>query len=135
MAILINRTLNEGASTAAFEVVATAGGDADTVVDVSALSGAAGSGRERVRVKAIRALVCGDTSAGEVSLDLAWADGPVFLTIPHGVTDMSISCSPPEGCSGDITFASNGARFTLRLMVEKTNGFPLSTSNITSLSL
>ena len=58
MAVVINRTLMEGASTASFEVVSTGGaGEAETIVDVSELSGGTGDGRERVRVKKITAFV------------------------------------------------------------------------------
>jgi hypothetical protein len=38
------------------------------------------------------------------------------------------------GSTGDISFTSTAsAPFTLRLLVEKTNGFTLSTANLTSM--
>ena len=138
MAITINRTLGDGASVASFEVVATgdAGGDADTVVDVSALSGASGDADERVRVKSVKALVAGISgSATETRVDLIWAgSGDVFLTLPVGSTDMEIACHPTSGSSGDITFASTAdTSFTLQLTVEKTYAFVLSTAKMTSM--
>ena len=139
MAITINRTLRDGASTAAFEVVATgdALGDTDTIIDVSALSGASGDADERVRVKRIKAFVAGveNTAAApdvETRVDLIWAgSGDVFMTLPVGSTDMQILCSPTAGSTGDITFQSTAnTSFTLHLFVEKTYGFFLSTAKL-----
>ena len=137
MAESINRTLSDGASLAAFEVVFTGdpGGEADTVVDASSLDGGAGGGTERVRVRSIKALVCGDPST-PASVNLIWAgSGDTFLTLPPGVTDITMSISPTAGATGDITFTSTAnTPFTLHLIVDKTNGFALSTSKLTSLS-
>jgi len=141
MAESINRTLSDGASLASFEVVFTgdAGGEADTVVDASSLDGGAGGGTERVRVRSIKAFVCGDTLTPDgraTSVNLIWAgSGDTFLTLPTGITDITMSISPTAGSTGDITFASTAnTPFTLHLVVDKTNGFALSTAKLTSLS-
>ncbi len=140
MAESINRTLSDGASLASFEVVFTgdAAGEADTVVDASSLDGGAGGGTERVRVRSIKALVCGDpgTPGVATSVNLIWAgSGDTFLTLPTGVTDITMYFSPTAGATGDITFTSTpNTPFTLHLIVDKTNGFALSTSKLTSLS-
>jgi hypothetical protein len=136
MAESINRVCADGESTACIEVVFTgdASGETDTIVDVSALSGGAGGGTERVRVKSVKALVVGDPTAG-ANVQLSWAgSGDVFAFLPTGVTDIDLSCSPTAGSTGDIIFTSTASTpFTLRLTVQKTRGFALSTSKITSL--
>jgi hypothetical protein len=131
MAILINRTIRDAATMATFEVVTSAGADADTVVDASALEGADGSGREKVRLHSVTALVCGDDSSADISVTLAWAGGTTFMTLPKGFTQLTMLCDPPRGTNGDITFtSSSGAtHFTMRLVIEKITGFPLSTAN------
>lgn len=140
MAESINRTLSDGASLASFEVVFTgdAAGEADTVVDASSLAGGAGSGTERVRVRSLKAFVCGDpgTPGIATSVNLIWAgSGDTFLTLPTGHTDITMYFSPTAGSTGDITFVSTAnTPFTIHLMVDKTNGFALSTAKLTSLS-
>tara|TARA_Y100000034_G_C6516561_1_gene222146 strand:+ start:65 stop:481 length:417 start_codon:yes stop_codon:yes gene_type:complete len=137
MAVVINRTLMDGASMASFEVVSTGGSsEAETIVDVSGLSGASDDGTDRVRVKQVTALVCGDASSGETNVRLIWAgSGDTFLTLPYGTTDINITCWPTIDSTGDITFAStDNTPFTLRLLVEKTNGFVLSTTKFNSLN-
>lgn len=137
MAVVINRTLMDGASTASFEVVSTGGSsEAETIVDVSGLSGASDDGSDRVRVKKVTALVCGNASSGETNVRLIWAgSGDTFLTLPYGVTELDLTCWPTIGSTGDITFAStDNTPFTLRLLVEKTNGFTLSTATLNSLN-
>ncbi|MAG27006.1 hypothetical protein CMI47_15820 [Candidatus Pacearchaeota archaeon] len=140
MAESINRTLSDGASLASFEVVFTgdAGGEADTVVDVSSLAGATGDGTDRVRVRSLKAFVCGDPATPGIatSVNLIWSgSGDTFLTLPTGITDITMSISPTSGATGDITFQSTAnTPFTLHLIVDKTNGFTLSTAKLTSLS-
>ena len=132
MALVTNRTISDSASTASFEVVSDGGAEADTIVDVSSLVGAAGDGTERVRVTSVTALVATTTAApaNGVNVTLSWAGSDDFLTLPEGVTAIRIVCNPKDDANGDITLSSPvNTVFTLYLTVEKIRGYPLSTAN------
>ena len=125
MAITINRTLGDGAQTASFEIVSDgdAGGESGTAIDVSTLSGGRGDNTERVRITRIEALVCGDST----NLSLSWDGDDVFFTIPEGSFCENIVCIPTEDATGDVLFeATADTPFTLRLYVEKAEGYTLS---------
>lgn len=133
MAITINRTMSDGGQTASFEVVGTgaAAGESGTVVDVSVLSGGLGDDSERVRVTRVEAFVCGDGATAGTSLSLSWGGDGVFLTLPEGVFMGNITFFPTSfadaAAAGDINFSTtNDTPFTLRLYVEKAEGYPLS---------
>lgn len=133
MAITINRTMSDGGQTASFEVVSTGDSPAEsgTVVDISTLSGGLGDGSERVRVTRVESFVCGDGSTAGTSLSLSWGGDDVFLTLPEGVFSQNITFWPTAmtdaADAGDINFqATVNTPFTLRLYVEKAEGFPLS---------
>ena len=131
MAITINRTMRDGAQTASFEVVSTGDNPADagTIVDISTLSGGLGDGSERVRITRVEAFVCGDGTTAGTSLSLSWGGDDVFLTLPEGVFSQNITFWPTAMAdaadAGDIIFtATINTPFTLRLYVEKAEGFP-----------
>jgi hypothetical protein len=132
MALSINRTLRDGASTASFEVVNDGVGvaDAATIIDVSSLSGTGGTNNTSVIIKRVIATVANqDDGVTSSFVTLSWGDGTEFLHLPVGVTDLDLSFSPISTADddGDVTLATTASTlFTLRIYVVKSTGFPLS---------
>ena len=124
MAVSINRVIADGAQNATIEFVSTGtgGGEGGTIIDVSTLSGANGSGNEKVRVTRAQVIVAGE----EMGVSLIWGGaGAVFLTMPPGSYDIPIVCDPVSGTNTLIGYSCVGnSPFTLRLFLEKLNGFP-----------
>jgi len=129
MALVINRTLSDGGNGACFEVVGDTGGESDTIVDVSSLSGATGDGDERVMVTMVMAMVC-DTDGSGGAVTLSWdGSGDNFLTLPVGTTSLRMTWTPTNDSTGDILIsATDNTVFTLRLFVDKIAGFANSTA-------
>jgi len=132
MALSINRTLRDGASTASFEVVNDGLGvaDAATIIDVSGLSGTGGTNNTSVIIKRVVATVANnDDGATSSFVTLSWGDDIEFLHLPVGVTDLGVSFSPisTEDDDGDVKLAATASTlFTLRIYVVKSTGYPLS---------
>ena len=135
MAITVNRTLSDGGTTASFEQVSDGGPESNTLVDTSGLSGTFGAAPHLVRVTRVIALVCdGDGTGGSVSLywhNPAGVDVE-FLTLPVGTTDLRTTFTPTIlNQTGDIMITSTDGNisYTIRLVVEKTTGFPNSNTH------
>jgi len=128
MALSINRALSDSASTACFEVANNAGGEAETIIDVSELSGAGTLSNQSVIIKRVVATVT-NTDAGATSsfVTLSWGDDVQFLHLPVGVTDLNIPFKPLSTADPDGNVqlsAENNTLFTLRLYVVKSTGYP-----------
>jgi len=124
MAVTINRIISDGNQTATIEFVSsgTMGGEGGTIIDLSTLSQADGSGTESARVIRAQMIVAGE----ETGVSLIWGGaGVVFLTMPPGSYDIPIVCNPVNGTNTLIGYSCVGnSPFTLRLYLEKLNGFP-----------
>jgi hypothetical protein len=133
MAVTINRVIADGSQTATIELVSTGtlGGEGGTVIDLSTLSGGAGSGTERARVTRAQVIVSGE----EMGVSLIWGGaGVVFLTMPPGSYDIRIPCDPVNGVNTLIGYSCVGnSPFTLRLYLEKLTGFPGSMAKINTI--
>ena len=131
MALSINRALSDSASTACFEVANNAGGEAETIIDVSELSGAGTLSNQSVIIKRVVATVT-NTDAGATSsfVTLSWGDGTNFLHLGSGKTDLDITFRTPNAAGdndADVTVTSEANVFyTLRIYAKKMIGFPLS---------
>jgi len=127
MAVTINRLLGDGAQFAAVEFCSTggAGGETGTIIDIGTLSGANGSGDERVRIKSIEALVTAYSPAAGYC-HLAWGgSGDVFCTLPVGHSQVQMHLEPTSGFTGNIEYdLSPDVSVTLRIKMEKLHGFP-----------
>ena len=131
MALVINRTLKEGASTACFEVVNDGAGEAATsIIDVAALSGAGTLNNHEILITRIVASVASDDNMTPALVTLSWGDGTDFLHLGAGTSDLDISFRTPNDAGdndADVTVTSaENVLFTLRIFVKKMIGFPLS---------
>ena len=131
MALVINRTLKEGASTACFEVVNDGAGEADlTIIDVASLSGAGNLNNHEVLITRIVASVATADMADPPLVTLSWGDGTEFLHLGAGATDLDIGFQTPNAAGdndADVTVtAAANVFFTLRIFTKKMIGFPLS---------
>ena len=124
MAVSINRIISDGNQTATIEFVSTGtlGGEGGTIIDLSTLRDADGSGNESARVIRAQVIVAGE----EMGVSLIWGGaGSAFLTMPVGSYDIPIICDPVSGANTLIGYSCVGNNpFTLRLYLEKLNGFP-----------
>jgi hypothetical protein len=130
MAIVINRALRDGASTACFEVTNDSGGEEDiTVIDTSALGGAGDNDNQAVIIQRVVATVAQAGNVGPNFVTLSWGNGTQFLHLPLGVTDINIPFTTPDAGGGNadvLVTASADTLFTLRIFVNKMTGYPLS---------
>lgn len=131
MALVINRTLKEGASTACFEVVNDGAGEASTsIIDVAALSGAGSLDNHEVLITRVIASVATSDATVSPLVTLSWGDGTEFLHLGSGETDLNISFQTPNDAGGgdaDVTVtAAADVFFTLRIFTSKMIGYPLS---------
>ena len=129
MAIVRNRVLSDSASTASFEVVNDAGGETATVVNVATLSGAGDDDNQSVIVRKVIATVVSNAVADPSHVTLRWGDGTEFLYLPVGVTELDIGFEHHTAGGGDADIevvATANTLFSLRLVVNKMTGFPLS---------
>lgn len=135
MAITINRTLKEDASRATIEVVCN-GNDTttQTIINISTMSHAGSGTNQLIKVVGLEAIVAdADNSGGNVIL--TWDDGSSavdFVTLPVGHTRTNMHFMPSGvNAPADVTLAASGVNisYTLRLVVEKIHGFPLSIIN------
>ena len=130
MALVINRTLRDGDSTASFEVVNDSGGEAGTIIDVSALSGAGTLDNHQIIITRVVATVARGVLGGGHFVTLSWGGVVPFLHIPVGVTDIDIPFRTPNAAGGgaaDVTLvASANTLFSLRIFTNKMIGYPLS---------
>ena len=128
MALVINRTLKEGASTACFEVVNDGAGEADlTIIDVANLSGTAGLNNEEVLITRIVASVATNDTGTPALVTLSWGDGTEFLHLGPGETDLDIGFRTPNDAGdndADVTVtAAANVLFTLRIFTNKMIGY------------
>jgi len=131
MALVINRTLKEGASTACFEVVNDGAGEADlTIIDVEGLSGAGSLNNHEILITRVVASVVSDTVGTPALVTLSWGDGTEFLHLGAGATDLDIGFQTPNAAGdndADVTVtAAANVFFTLRIFAKKMIGYPLS---------
>lgn len=131
MAATINQVLADGSQFATIEFVSSgdAAGESGTIIDIGTLSGANGSGNERVRIKEIVASVASLNPNGGI-LSLAWG-GPsdLFAIFGIGVSEIKIPFEPTSGFNGDIEYIlSANTAATVRIKLEKLHGFPDTTA-------
>lgn len=129
MALVRNRTLSDGGSTACFEVVGTGAEGPTPVVVAANLSGAGSDDNQGVIVKRVVATVASTAVGGGGLVTLSWGDGTDFLHLPPGFTDIDIPFEhhTAGGGDGDVDItASADTSFTVRIFVNKVTGFPLS---------
>ena len=141
MAFTINRIMAETGDEAFFEIVSTGNGGAGDVstIDIDGgapYTGLAGGPSDPVtwggtlpnaEVLGLSAFVCGPING---FVTLAWSVSGVFLTLPHGQTELSLKFTPPN-VGEDIIITSVepagiNVPFTLRLRVRKRSGFAFS---------
>jgi hypothetical protein len=129
MAIVINRTLQEGASTICFEVTNDSGGEGPvTIADVATLNGAGPLDNQSLHITRVVATVAAGALAAN-SVTLSWGDGSEFLHLPSGTTDLNIPFRPVTTGGGDgniILSAAANTLFTLRIYAKKAVGYTLS---------
>ena len=129
MAIAINRTISDAASTASFEVVNDAGGESVTVIDTANLAGAGGDDQESVMITRVFASVATTDIANAAFVTLSWGDGTEFLHLGPGVSDINIAFEHNNAGTPNmdvVVDCGTTTLFTLRLFVKKVTGFPLS---------
>jgi len=131
MALVINRTFKQGASTACFEVVNDGNGEAAvTIINVADLTGSAGLNNEEVLITRVVASVATSDMATPALVTLSWGDGTNFLHLGSGKTDLDITFRTPNAAGdndADVTVTSEANVFyTLRIYAKKMIGFPLS---------
>lgn len=131
MAATINRVLADGSQFATIEFVSSgdAAGESGTIIDIGTLSGANGSGNERVRIKQITASVASLNPNGGI-LSLLWGgSSDLFATFGIGVSETNIPFEPTSGFDGDINYIlSANTTATIRVKLEKLHGFPDTTA-------
>jgi hypothetical protein len=130
MAIVINRVLRDGASTASFEITNSLGGESVTVVDTASLKGAGDLDNHEILVTRVVGTVAAGAAGGANVVTLSWGDGTQFLHLPLGTSDINIPFQTPNAAGSNnadvVVTASDDTLFTLRISVKKMIGYPLS---------
>jgi hypothetical protein len=130
MAIVINRVLRDGASTACFEVTNDSGGEEETVIDTASLSGAGDLNNHEIIITRVVGTVAAGAAVDFNHVTLSWGDGTEFLHLPLGTSDIDIPFQTPNDAGNNdadvVVTASAGTLFTLRIFVKKMIGYPLS---------
>ena len=127
MAIVINKTVSDAASTACFEISNDDGGESVSI-DASSLSGAHEDLKQSIMVTRVFGTVV-PTGAGAGYVTLAWGNGQEFLYLPQGVHDIDMCYETADYADGDgdiVVTAEADTRFSLKIFVKKVIGFPLS---------
>ena len=129
MPATITRLLSDAAQTSTIEFVTSGAalGESGTLFDIGTLSGADGSGDERVRIISITAIISSANVNGG-GVQLLWGgSGDLFCTFGVGTSTVKMPFEPTSGFTGDLLYAADpDVSATLRIILEKLHGFPSS---------
>ena len=127
MAIVINKTVSDAASTACFEISNNDGSESVTI-EASDLKGAHEDLDQSVMVTRVFATVA-STDDSASYLTLAWGNGQEFMYVPEGVSDINMNYETMDYADSDgdiIVSATANTVFSLKIFIKKVVGYPLS---------